>query len=583
MNKLMFKFAIAAVVGLGVSALPAQEMGEEIEETAEQAVEDASVNSVVIDAGEAIVAQAAKASENWRISDEIKEMQQAAEIDSKEFISASQIITNKLVELKLVPGYDPQKKTIIIVSSTRAKYRSPARDTDFIAKRNMKALEAYLSAKADIIRTINSDFEGLDRSVTIQEDESAKTPEENAFIEGRKKLEEQQNKLIDLLEEFDKAESIALNNLLLNSKTIDAIEALDRKLSEPVDAQTMTAEIIAKRDAAAVECKELKRQLMALDKAARKLPKKPDNVMTSDIKVTADMPLLGATVITQAESWHPDTKEYEMAVAVVWSAKLQHRAECCLRGDFVADGKPDPKKDMIQDWIAKQDLTVMVGPRRYVDKYGRNLFIGIAAASLDTTVAKQKGMKRQAQLAAVNFVAASLISDVMAYTHAKTHLEEYSNEFTMEESQKFANSLYDEIVQKCSANLQGCVQLTPIEHQHPISGKKIYVVPYYLDPELSAEAKKIMEDSYASAGLATQAMQRRQGVHEGQRRALQQIRDSKEEFNAGVKEGSKGVLDKVNAQKRTTPVKKGSSSKAPAQRGNKGGAYSGDTDIDTDF
>lgn len=578
------KCALVATVALGAGVSLAQEMGGEAEATA--------VNSVKVDHGEEVVAQVAMSPEVPKAAQEAVRMQQAAFAGEAPFVSASQMVTNTVVnKLKLKTGFDPSNRTVIVVATAKARYRNPSRDRDFIDKRNMKALEAYLMAKADIIRAINVDFEGLDRSITVSEDESSKSPIEQEFIAARVRLTEQQDKLADLLDAFDKEEAEALDNMQLTRRSLDQVAALDKKLSGPADATSLTAEQIAKRDAASKACSEFKKQLAALDDLAGKLPKKSDNEMKSDVKVTADMPLLGATVVTQSESWDKTTKEYQMSLAVVWSAKLQQRAERCLSGDFSPDGKVDPKKGTIQDWMTKQKLDAMVGPRRFVDKDGRNLFIGIAAASLDIPIAKQKGAKRFADVVAFNFVACSLLSDVKAFTHAKSHMSEYSDEFTEEESQKFAKSLYDEIVQTTGGNLQGCVPLSQfaVEYTHPISRKPIYVVPYYLDPDLSKDAKKLMEDSYAAMGRATKAMQRRQGMHEGQRQALRQVRESKEEFNAGVKEGFLGVQGKVNppkpagARHSVVPQVQGSKPKKPAAGGSVGGVHSGDVDIDTDF
>jgi hypothetical protein len=83
------------------------------------------------------------------------------------------------------------------------------------------------------------------------------------------------------------------------------------------------------------------------------------------------MPLLGSSVLTQAESWDKEEKIYSISLAVVWSPKLQENAVALATGEAVpssSKGKFSP-----QEWLAQQDLTTMIGPRRFTDNEGNNI------------------------------------------------------------------------------------------------------------------------------------------------------------------------------------------------------------------
>ena len=89
------------------------------------------------------------------------------------------------------------------------------------------------------------------------------------------------------------------------------------------------------------------------------------------------MPLFGASVMLQTESWDKDGT-YQVSVMLVWSNVLERAARAIVTGENYKI-KPNAKNSTVHEWLSKQDLASMVGPRQFVDNKGNRWFLGIAA------------------------------------------------------------------------------------------------------------------------------------------------------------------------------------------------------------
>ena len=225
----------------------------------------------------------------------------------------------------------------------------------------------------------------------------------------------------------------------------------------------------------------------------------------STAQVMSKMPLLGSSILTMKESWNKDTQEYQVACAVVWSPKLQASATKMLTGDFSGTGKPGMYSK--EDWVKAQDWRWMIGTRRFTDDKGRNIFVGISSVDLTGSIVSQNGKKKLADTMARKNVAMSLLSDMATFTEASQNMKIYADD-----SKSAAQKLSENTTSKVQANLKGCMRLTSKTVTNPISGKKTYVSAYYLDPTVSAEAGKILKDSYNDAIKASKYAKRQFGI-----------------------------------------------------------------------
>ena len=566
MKKLLIKLALAASVANGAGAVMAQDMVEEAKSP--QTVTE----QMDPDKGPQIVR------ESEEKQAEVKEAEEK-QAESEKFIPANEAVRLMLKkQLNLREGYDRSKKSIIVIGEAAIKMKDPSSDKMFMNTRALKAMEAYLNAKAEIVRSINNDVKGVDR-VACQnefgEDKVEKVVEERKAAFEAKKAE-----LAKKLAVLDEKEADALAGVTVSDRFNALLDGIIKKIDGEYSKDQIAGEKKAAYESMKAECAALMDEYKQLEKAAKALPKYPKNEVGYDAVMISKMPILGAAVLLQSESWDKDEKVYEVAMAVVWSPKLQAKALNLIMGNTAPT---DPKgKFSVDDWIDSQYLPAMIGPRRITDKDGYCVFLGIGAEDISGSVIDRKAKKALADTDAILAVSRSLYSDIESYREAKRNLKEYMDDVNTSKAK-----LAEVVSSKTDTNLKGCSRLTAMECEHPITGRRTYVSVYYIDPELNKAAAEIMKKAYADAGLAEKATQYARGVHAGHQKALDNVRKSKEEFNRGVRDGSKAVDDEM---KRTQSSKAkagslgGEGSRKPAStKKSKGGTFSGDSNVDTNF
>lgn len=504
----------------------------------------------------------------------------AAATPSEEWVSAEDVVKRNLGKMKLSTGYDRKRKAIIAIGTAEVYIADPANDSTFLHVRSAKANEAYLNAKAEVIRAINTDFSAMDRALTLAE--FGEDNVQKVFVEKRAALEAKRDALVKKLHQLDKAEADALRGVTMTDRFGAILEGIAKRLDEKFNTEAILAQKKAVRDQLKAECEEMIADYKALEAQAKQIPAFPSTEISSSVKMLSKMPLLGSSVLTQAESWDKEEKVYSVSLAVVWSPKLQENAVALVTGEAVpssSKGKFSP-----QEWLAQQDLTTMIGPRRFTCNEGNNIFVGIAAVDLTGKVKDRKAKRMLAETDARKAVAFSLAGDLEAYRETSANYREYDDDLKTS-----IEKLRDVVGQKCDINLQGCLPLGSKVVKHPITGRSTYVTAYYVDPVLAKDAADLLKKAFAGAIRQTKATQYRRGQHAGMESALKTQRKSTAEFNRGVADGVQGVANEVQKQQNAARQKKavsvgasGSKRQAPAGK-SQGGAFSGDATIDTDF
>lgn len=203
----------------------------------------------------------------------------------------------------------------------------------------------------------------------------------------------------------------------------------------------------------------------------------------------AAMPLFGANCIFQKESYLKG--EYMIAVALVWSRKLQESAFATLMG---APHKELPGKGSLEDWLdSLQDETIgsMIGSRNYTDKNGYRHYIGISAGKDERKsdrIALESAAKRHALFA--------LFSDVDSYSYVKEQMTIHDGELPESVKRDVLSSVGQRIANLPVEGLGIQWEKTVI---NPITGKEVVVVVAAIDPQLAKEARRIFRDCFAKA------------------------------------------------------------------------------------
>ncbi len=500
---------------------------------------------------------------------------------SEEFVSARDLVLQNLEKLGLHVSYDAERMAIIQIGTAEIIMKDPANEPNFMAIRAVKANEAYLDAKAKVIRAINDDFSAMDRALTLAE--FGKDETYRKFTEAQAALEAKRDALAEKLSQLDDAEATRIRGVTMSDRFGMILEGIAGRLDEKVRAKDIAEQKKALAEELKAECAQLQADYKALEKSAESIPKFPENELESTVKMLSKMPLLGSSILTQAESWDDTACIYSVSMALVWSPKLQENAIALASGKAVPSRKGEYSP---HEWIRKQNLVNMVGPRRFTDKDGNTIFVGFAAADMTGRVIDRKAKKMLAEVEARKAVAFSLMSDMEAYRETTEHFREYGDDNLVS-----LKKLNDVVSQKCDINLRGCLELAQKELTHPITGRRIYVVAYYIDPHLVKDAAEILRKS--SEGLIRQERetQFRRGQADGMRNAIEAQRASKDEYNRGVADGAGGIITQDGAAMvpaKAPPAEAVSAGASGSRRpsgdgGSKGGAFSGDTIIDTDF
>ena len=615
------KLALAAVAVLGVGTATAQEMGtapvapQKIEPVVVTPTDPAAVpvatqvtaSAPAQDEAEktiaAVEAGGAKlqAAQKEIGAEQEKYMGTENKTEAKKlFKDAETLVIEKLGKIekmgadgekhRLEAGFDEDSQSIIVIGSAVAVVDNPANDETFVDVRNIKALEAYLEAKAAIIRALETQFDADVRATTKLNSVPAETDDEKLFKQKSEELEEKRKELAKKLEELDARQASVVKGNTISEKFGALLDGVIKKLDADYKPESLTPDKIKVRDQVKKDCVALALEIKELSEVAEKLPVVPQNEIETGVRLYAEMPLLGANVLVQAESWDKETGTYMVAMAVVWSPKLQEQAVAVAHGDFAASS---PGKFSIREWMGKQSLECMVGPRRFVDDRGRNINLGFAAADMNCATTLRKANRALADSFAFQFVAFSLFGDVEAYREAKATYKDYHNKWTKEDKAKFTKKLLDVVNNKAEGVLRGCMPLSQYarEYVHPISGHRMYVAPFHLNPKLAVAAGPLIQKSFVDAGLVAKKMSHDLGERAGQRQALTDVRESKQDYNEGFAEGKKNVNTDIKkaADARRGGVKviraTGAEGTTPVNvpRQSKGGAYSGDNAVDTDF
>ncbi len=508
----------------------------------------------------------------------------AVAIQPEQFVSASDKVHENLAKLGVPEGYDPAKKSIIVVGSAYLAAKDLPSDKMFMTKRSAKAMEAYLNAKAEIIRAFSMKFAAAEQ-IAMQA-EFSESKEEVALAS---EIGAVQDRVADFAA---KAEAPAVADAPFDDQLVAALKGIDaaklagiaasalvdpagtvgKAVESAVGAATTGATLATERD-------KLVADVSSTVAKAKAMPRQPVNESTSAVSLLSKMPLLGATVLTQAESWDRTEGVYEIAMAVLWSPKLQEEAKTLAAGN----PSPSEKKGRLsaQEWVAKQDLLAVVGPRRFTDKDGNAIVVGVAARDMaGIPVVKMKPAKQLADTDAMKYVATSLLCDLEAFREARQGLAEYADD-----TAKATESISDKIASKTDIQLSGVLRLGSKEGLHPISGRKTYATAYYLAPDLSREALERIKQLYADAVTVEDATKFRRGQLAGMEAKREEARNSDKKFQEGKADGAAAVTERVKAAAAKAKTVGPQGSSGVKQGAASGGAVSGDNldTVDLDF
>ena len=532
---------------------------------------------------------------------------QDGKVETPRGISASQkagAVLRKLAREKgfKVGGWDDKKDRIMVITQTGEAIESY--DPSFLEKRESLAIEASLLAKARIIESFTTTA-SAENILSVPGNPIAKQLENEQ--KQIKAMEAQAKKLHDraqadtlvLLSAFDQAQADELRGITSEDRMNSLLEAFVKKLDASFDSQQITDD--KKQRLSDIKLRlekargiELSKKKL-LDEVQNKISELQGQIKKetrSTIQTTSSMPLFGATILMQVESYDDLRGQYNIASLVVWSPKLEQEARGMLLG--AGKGKPRENKISLDQWLDKQNLSSMVGARRYLDNDGSTNFMGISAVEYDPDDSGSYSMlEEEAIIWAKQAAILSLKSSVESVKTADRLKRDIVGTDGKTESVILKDFSADIRESVKDLTIRGLETLRIEETVHEPTGKNIIVAVANVNSALAVKASGIMKDLYATLKEVNADQSFIKGEEAGMKAEAAKTLNNKKIFNAGVASGSEKVAAEYDdrASDRAT-MRNNQSEEAQTPAANvdsdssgesQSGSWAGDTDVDDDF
>ena len=481
--------------------------------------------------------------------------------------------------------WDRKKGRIIKVESAEFICKDPLKDKGFFLKRDLAVKKAVLKAKVGIIETFGVEMSGSDMlDVPGSDVEKELGAERQAVADA---VEAQKKVLMDLLGKTNKAEAEALSETTFGQRLDDMMSACIKKLDADYNANQHD-------EAAKARFEELKKKYAEAQKVYKELQAKADRMQkslkskqTSSTTKMAKLPLFGATVLDQLESWDETTGRYKVAVIVTWSKALEKAARAIATGQECAS-KPGPKS--VNDWLADQDLGQMIGPRMYVDNEGNRWFLGVSSRRYTDSMnsSARERSRDLAEMSASQMAAFCVFADVESFKQARAVVETRGEaDEESEEEDVAAESMAKKLSQVFKdKKINGLQELVNDEAENRITGQTVWVKVYGINANDAKDALKMETINIATKVESNRYQTMQKGRDAANQAAIKASENRPEDFAAGAKKQAGILAKELEGRQPPKPVvnEQGSSvKKQPGSVKSTSGTFGGTKDVSDDF
>jgi len=486
-------------------------------------------------------------------------------------IDAEEQLNQYLAAKGLHSGWIEEKKMYISSGVAFFDSEDPSYDDSFITKRSMKAMEAKLNAKVEIIEFINTTMSALDKVDVVGTDIYAKFNERKSV--NQRKLVAQQHAVAILLADVDAKQAEELRGVTFSDRAKAYMDAAIKKLDETYSVEKVEEKKRLKFQKAKERYLAAQGELEALKKDIAAFQGQTRGKSSSQIATLASMPLFGAVIVNQFESWDSDSEQYRVALLVMWSKSTEKMARAMITGE---DLIIPPGPITLQTWLNNQNWATMTGGRRFRDEHGDGWFIGVDARPIGSSSSSERQARGLAEMSAKKEVAMSLFSDMESKKRAETVMIERTNAQGQDASQalgSYAESLRSSIQNRSISGLQ---KLYAKKVTHPISGQKIYVAVYGMSSNTARKALAMQGSNYVTQLLDIKSQQKLKGTKAGLQSAVRAAEQNRSAYYTAKQQAKQQV--RSEAKKSTVqPVspRQTHQSAAPQNKGSQSGVYGG--------
>jgi len=275
------------------------------------------------------------------------------------------------------------------------------------------------------------------------------------------------------------------------------------------------------------------------------------------VATLSQMPLFGAVSVAQFESWDKNEEQYQLAVVVLWSSKMERISRAIVTGEKF---QVPPGEQSLRSWIRSQDWSTSTGGRRFRDNKGDVYFIGIAASPIGSSSSSEKRARGVSAQMAKKETAMAIFADVTSYKLAEQMMQTRNSGAGKDASyaaESFASSLQQSIKNR---QINGLQKLYGKKLIHPISQQKIYVSIYGVSSNSAKQALEMQEKNYLTRILDIKSQQKMRGRTDAYRSKTQEAQSNKREYNKSKSTTSKridGSIAKEQSTQKSTSTSNG--------------------------
>ena len=532
-------------------------------------------------------------------------------IETPRGLSSAEEARSKLRNLvrkkfKGMPGpgrWDSKNERIMVIKSAGATIEPYA--SDFLEQREALAIEASLMAKAQIIESFlttasASNILEVPGNPIADQLDAEKQELKQLEAAAKRNLEIARNETRALVSAYDESRADELSGITTMDRLNSLIEATVKKLDSNFNKEQIAEDkrerlenIKARLEKAREYEKDKQRRQDEITKKIAELRGNIKKEQKSEIATTSSMPLFGATILMQVESYDDIRSQYNVASLVIWSPKLEMEA----RNILISEGKGEPKSNRLtlDEWLDKQDLSSMIGARRYLSKDGSVNFMGISSVEYDPD---DSGSYSMSEEEAILWAKQAAILSIKSSVESQKQAERLKRDVvggdgkTISRTYKSMSLALQESVKDLS--ISGLEAVRVEDHIHQPTGKNMIVAVANVNSVLAVRAKDLMRDTYATLKEVNAKQSYDKGLVGGMKAEANKTLNSASEYSAGKSDGSKAVRDEQaartakeeqkesttnnNVQNEATNTK--SSTSAQDARS---GSWSGDYEVDVDF
>jgi hypothetical protein len=451
-------------------------------------------------------------------------------------------------------GWDDARSRMVVVTSAAAKL--PASDADFLDVRESLAVEATLRSRADIIEAFTTQASALN-VVSVPGNPIARQLAEEqkkydlAMASYNRMRDQARRDAVALIAAADQALASELQGPTWDDRwqrLLDAVimqnDASYRAGQLGEEKKRRLDELRLRRDKAIAEYEQAEKARQAMEQKLAALRGTVKREQSSAMETIASMPLFGATVLAQTESYDALRDDYEIAVMVAWSPKLEKEARDILLGKGKAE--PRPQAMPLEEWLDAQDLSVMVGPRRYLAADGSTNYLGISAIDFDPADPGSKADRlEEAKLWAKQAALLSLFGETESVKKAERLRQSYVGADGQTREKVFKDLSLSLRQGFTDLVVRGLEVVKTLETQHPASGRSIIVVVANVNSTLAVRAGGLMKDTYATLRELNADQAFKVGEKQGMEASAAETKDSAQMRAAGRAEGAQAVAREV--------------------------------------